>query len=179
MGIQCKEFLPTCRNTGTSCVHLAGDGCMYSFHSVVTICLDTRQMMHVNKLTFLMPHKWWIFYLTSFYAYNHIFYYSVTLLWTWFIWLRIDQWQTFVNMVMNARFKVLKVSCLIIQVFSIMMCVVGWVVSDVLEEHSAFIFSGQEAFILLTSEGGALSYFETLGNTQLHGVIWPRRPYFS
>jgi hypothetical protein len=50
------------------------------------------------------------------------------------------------NVVMNVNFKVLKVVCLIIRVFWVMMCVVGLMVPDVSKRHSAFIFKVQEAF---------------------------------
>jgi len=60
-------------------------------------------------------------------------------------------------MVMNANFKVLKVVCLIIQVFWVMMCVVGWMVHDVSKRHSAFVFKVQEAFSWLLRMGHFLT----------------------
>ena len=51
--------------------------------------------------------------------------YIITLLWTGFIWFRRDQWQAFVNTVMNVRVQILMVLCLMIRVFWIMLLVIG------------------------------------------------------
>lgn len=55
------EFLLTGRNIGTTFARVTGGWCIYSIYRVLNVHQDTRNIIRVNTLTYLLPSKRCIF----------------------------------------------------------------------------------------------------------------------